>query len=281
MSVTVIKKQLWKWIQDDNNSIIMDIFWKDFNPRQPSGMFEWTLDEANIYLRNQTTSFNCSGLAMWHEVAIALFAIENTSGSAESGSLGFKRKKASDLLFESSNSYYLPNNTWWLIYSYIWIDRDEIQENWTDYKIEFYLGWSLNDSITFTISNLSIDNTDRTPGYIWVEWNNIHYIDATKTYTWFEHIIAHDWSTYWSWLTPWYIRVDTSNHWRLYYIDSSGYKRRTHLADDWSWYNTGWWDELPISWETPWFIRVSTWSYGYLCFIWYDWKGYRIMNWAV
>ena len=286
---TLVKWQLWHDVRDDFNNITMPINWVDFNPRQPNDLFLPWYSQSDIFLLNQTTSFDLTGFQNWHEVWAWLIMIENLTGVNETWTFWIRFKKWTVTIFEFTLNYDLDPWFYSFLYSYIWVDYDEIWSNASDYSVAFLIDNVEVSTINYTVTNLDTSNfTQRTAWRIWVEWDHIHYIDSVIEVSdeWYEHTIWNDWVVYDTWKTPWRIWVDTTNHWRLYYTDSSWNVRRTYLADDWIWFNTWGWNELPLSSKTPWRIWVSNnqfwnWSYWYLVFIWNDWNWYRIMNWAI
>ena len=159
---------------------------------------------------------------------------------------------------------------------YFWIDDDEIWEWVSNYKVIWDM---LDDSaeVSFTVSNLSIDSNTHRSWYLWIEWANLCYTDATWWTQWYKHKINYDSYTWWSG-NPWYIRVPSGTTWYIYYTDAYGTVRRTHMADE-----RYWWNWFP-SWAREWSIRVSdgdyTEWYGYLCFIDGNWECRRLWNWV-
>lgn len=174
----------------------------------------------------------------------------------------------------------------WYTYYHNWTNPTAAP--WAQLLCFMYKWKSVQASDNFSVTNFPSVTEASGQGYIWVEWDNIWFVDAVKSSTWYKHKIKHDWSTYGTATgKEWAYWVEQTHNWQLWYVDSSGYIRRTYVANDWAWTNTWWWTELPLSWKTPGMIWVSgpwsqvNWSYGYLIFIWYDGKGYRIMNWPV
>ena len=261
---------LWKTYTTSGSDI--QVFWASFNPYINFSNVYWVWDVTN--------SFNLSWFQHGHEVIASYFWVENdwewnTEVTVQIRFWGFTYVLWSGTIY---------NNDWVWRFHYFWIDYDEIRHNGTRYyEILNNTDDSMIDSQSFTISWLNVPDYDnpKDSWYIWVEGNNICYIDGTKSYITpskgYKHIIKHDGSIWSTWKTPWMVRVDEDNHWKLQYVDSSGIERRTHQWDiQWSPWN----NEQAIGNKTPWMIRVSAlqWNYWYLTFIAQNGYRYRIMN---
>lgn len=169
---------------------------------------------------------------------------------------------------------------WW----WIWLRHWEVDMNWT-YTVRVEASWSYYYSY-FTISWLTASQLTRyTSWHIWIEWDTIAYIDNCNEedlwLVWYKHRIPNDWWNWWfiwTW-SSWNIWIDTVVNWKIYFVDSSWYLRRTIQWDSFGSHNNN--TEIP---KTPWYqsawsIWVSNWWYNiYLFFVWYDWKVYRISH---
>lgn len=275
MGYTVTYNRIWKWITDDNGSY--NIYGVDFNPDiWDDWMLEWSLS-----VKNSTTSFDLSNFQHWTEVWCSVVRIE--FDSAYSGRLwgDFERYD-----WSWRYSWYFSWNrsgiTWTDIYMYFWVDDDEVRPWYTKYRIHYYsTDWVIDFySPEFTISGLSFDSSLHDSWYMRVEWSHLCYTDATHWSRGYKHIIAYD-SSYstsvWS-DNKWYIRLDSSDNLRIYYVDRNWYRRRTYSSDTWYGWNRNVWS------SNKWYMWVSNWSsqedwYGYLCFIAPNWSKRRILNW--
>ena len=177
------------------------------------------------------------------------------------------------------------------VYIYFWVDKDEIRPWYSNYYVHYNSSdWVINfTSPTFTASNLSIDSTLHRSGYMWISWNHLCYTDNTWDEIWqywwgYKHKIAYDssYSTYVWTDKAWYIRLDTSDLLRIYYVDENWYRRRTYPSDAWYRPNESY-PDVNVWSDKSWYMRVWTWYaeywYWHLCFIWPNWSKRRILNW--
>jgi hypothetical protein len=290
-NVQIYAYELGWWIYNSNTSYWLQINWVDFNPRYNATSLNNVTLISDIYVTDQATSFDLTWFKYWHEVCVAMIQILNSWDETSSAwQFSICWKKWTSIFAEFTLNYpALAPNYWAYGWSYQGVDYDEIFANWTDYWCEFKIDWVVKESIWFTISNLTVPSAIASAWSLWVEGDNLCYICKTTSTWWYKITIANDWTSYWTWEDPWMFWIDDDYDWKISYVDSSWVIRRTHLANDWSWTNSWGWSELPL---TPWTwsawkiwvsdnYNYSTWSYWYLVFVWWDWKAYRIMNWAI
>lgn len=265
--MALLSYEMWSWIILDWTSY--NLKWRSFNPSIPTS---WGGTASIIWWLSSGSSISLYWFQYGHEVLLALWKWDNNT---EIHYIEFRKNTTTLFTFEWSS---------YEIYAYIWIDYDEIMSNWTDYYIDYwYISWWIKNiqwTLNYQITDFPTIVWPVESGKIWVEWDYIRFTDAVLTTTWYKHFIQNDWVIYSTGKTPWMFRIDTTNHWKLCYIDSNWNERKTHQWDNtWSPWN----NEPATSWKTPWMIRVSSpeWNYGYISFIWYDGNRYRIMNWNV
>lgn len=277
MALTATYFDLWTGV-DNQAGTTFNIAWKDFNPTEPTSFFQ-----SKAYRITSSAPTNLSNYRYWHEIVVAVAERTNNTGSSITAEL----KIAFVFPWWNNRIYSFGTQTlsasWWRYtwYAYAWIDYDEFTTNWTA-TIWMLANSSVLSAKNITYSNYdTVRNTERTSWYMWVEWDNIHYIDGAKWDTWYEHMIDNDGSSSYIWADKaWAIRLDDwwTNR-KIHYIDSSGYLRKTYEAN-----NRYWWASYVWT-SKKWYIRVSDWDtadwYGYLCFVWNNWYRYRIMNWPV
>lgn len=209
--------------------VTQTFFGVDFNPTN-STEYSWTWDSTNVYVTEEAT-IDCSALTNWHEILVGLYKFENTSWSTQTNDMSIRRQKLvsgtrTTIFTYPAWNVTLTNNNWAYIYSYIGIDYDEIWTAW-NYRLQ----WLQNNNMlitsnTVTITNVNPMSTLRTWWYMWVEWDNIHYIDSSyNSSQWFEHTIANDWSSTYVWTQyAWSMWCPSGNSTKLAYIDANWYK---------------------------------------------------------
>ena len=286
MAITVNYNKIWKWIAIDWTTRQV-FYWDDFNPRQ----FTRPTSYTSVSATDETTSFNLSNFQAWNEVWC--WVIKLTFPDGFSWLLYARFERSSDWInYDTQRQYYwnIDESAWnyWAWYIYFWIDYDEIRPWYNYYRIWYHSadGTTINFySPTFTVSNLSFDNSWHRWGYMWVEWENLCFVDSCSLNKWFKHKINRD-----TWYTgtyvwtdkAWYVRIpEYSNDSRLYYVDATWYTRRTKESQNW--YDI----DHAYAWSSyAWFIWVSDGDYAedwyaHLCWIDSAWSKRRICNWWI
>jgi len=265
----------------NNVGVTFDIVGKDFNPTAPSNLITWSRYPLTVIWTAPTDMTN---YRHWHEIVVLVAEWINNDTVSRTAELkiGFDFAWGNNWIYSFGTQTLAAN--WWYYagYAYAGIDYDEFNQNGTATFIQYQ--WSSGiATITkvYTWYNTARE-TQRTAGRLWVEWDYLHYTDASyNSSTGYEHLIDNDWTSSYVWTDKsgamWL--ADDGNNRRIYYVDSSGYKRRTYLANDRYWWVSYVWT------SKAWYMRVSSGDtvdwYGYLCFVWYNWYKYRIMNWPV
>ena len=273
----------------DNWSNFFTFYWKDFNPNVPTR----PATSQNQMTASWETSYDLADFQPGNEVCCCLFWFKN-SGSDNvyvSWDMYFKKKVWSTYYSEwmwhtSGWASISSDGGWYMYYYYVWIDYDEIQSWYSNYRFE--IEWSSTDWSTDTIycpisvSNLSFDSSFHKPWYLWIEWEYLCYTDASYYgYQWYKHKINHD-SYSWPIKDPWYIRIpSSSSDTRIYYTDAYGVTRRTHVASDR--YSPTWTPNTWYVWtQYAGKMRVPTWDtedgYWYLCYVDSGWYKRRMWN---
>lgn len=279
---------IWEWIYVDGSAV--DVYWRDY------GDLSWIswLSYSRIWeIYNATTSFSASSFQPLHVVWMFLCKIARVwpwDAETQTVRIDYERYDGSwhipyrenvTVSWSAVSSWYqTPTAFHWILP----IRNVFIRPWYSKYRLHIYCQWVWGVySPEFTVSNLSIDSTLHPAWALWVEWNHLCYTDNTWLIAWhdgywYKHKIACD-SSYstsvWSW-NAWYIRLDSSDLLRIYYVDSSWRRRRTYSSHD---------RRTPTNvWSSnKWFMRVGTstvsnWD-GCLCFIWPNWSKRRILNW--
>jgi len=266
--------------------ITMNIAGYDFNPREPA----WFWGGSNLITATTAVDTNLSSYKYGHEIMVGVSRISNPGPWDETvrPSIRFKDPSGNTLLWITTWTQTLAAWFYWGMYAYIGIDWDEITVNGT-YTIEQY--WDdthMLSSTTITFTNCPT-LTELTKSWaLWVEGDNLCFVNKTTSGGWYKITIKNDGTNYGTATgKSGSIWIDSGYNWKISYVDASDVRRRTHAANDWAGTNTGWGTELPLSGKTAggiWTsdnVNYSDGSYGYLSFIWNDGKGYRIMNWPV
>lgn len=274
-----------------NWSTAYTIFGRDFNPRPsdiPNPPSNWN---ENTVRASWETSFNLSWFQYWNEVCFWTYVLEFEDFSWDvdiTEDMSFQKYTWwwQNAWWTGSNYYNTSDGTLRWTYWYVWIDDDEIWTDATQYRflIQVY-GWGVSTEFTipFTISGLSFDYTRHPAWYLWVEWQNLCYTDASYSSTrWYKHKINYDGAYSWGSGSPWYIWLPTSStddH--IYYTDANWYVRRTQNSqprfdegDAYAWSGNAWY--LWVSdgyWSEDW--------YAHLCYVNNQWYKRRIINWWV
>lgn len=280
--MSIIKHQVWAWVTQYLSSWTRNFTWwgKAFNPND-----EWVL----IYTGGDTgypdiisgfSSINLSSYNAWTEVVLWLTVFQWPEVWTWTRSI--IDPDWITIWGPSSVSVNLSSGYWSWAWAWTGMRHAEISKNWTYTYRSVLPSWTLDT--TFTVTWLVTSQFDRFPsGYIWVEWDTLAYTDGCDinwtTDYWYKHRIPNDWYNGWSWLTPGMIWIDSSDHWKIYFIDSSWIKRRTILWD-YQWVTYDWWEmpQTPGTWSA-WYIWVEwTWHWTYLKFVANDGKVYRISH---
>lgn len=287
MGATCTYHKIWQWIEFDWSELF-NFYWEDFNPNVPSIPSSWT--SAGVSNETSTFDLSASNWQPWHEVwcMVALFeASADWEGVVHTENyFQAYRNWSWRTTWEYDMDLNMDLGQPWMYYVYFGIDYDEIWSYSTDYRIRTDRtaenGWgSWTEYTYFTVSWLSIDDEPHNAWYMWVEWRYLCYTDASYTGTsWFKHKIAYDGSrSEYVWTdNAWYIRLDSGDNQRIYYVDSSWMKRRTYPSSQWYGGNAN------VGSSNRWYMWVSDWFsqedwYAHLCFIAPNWNKRRILNW--
>ena len=286
---------IWTWKSlVYNGNVAYTIFWKDFNPRQsdiPDFPSWWW---ANSIRTSWETTYDLSWFQYGNEVCFCSPTVEVVwlNGTTISVTMNFQKylwwwQNAG--WNDSFTFSYNANDYYQAFRYYVGIDDDEIRTDATQYRFLFTLSWwweSLQMTAPFSISWLSFDTTKHTSGYIWVDWTNLCFIDASSSSSqWYKHIINID-SSYTA-TSVWsdkaghiWIPSSTSDD-HIYYVDENWYTRRTKSSQTWFDEN----DASAGSWK-EWYVWVPSskiaenW-YAHLCYVNSAWYKRRICNWEV
>ena len=281
---TLSYSKVWRWISIDW-SLFYNFSGKDFNPTVPDFPDSW----ETVTAYSPVASFDLSGYQPWHEIwcYVRNITTDNVSWDLEVYSmLQASWNGGWHKVWDYTWNYYTTKQLYaW--YMYFWVDYDEIWDYATNYRIS--TTWSLDnywnsgtpDYVYFTVSNLDIDSTRHTSWYLWVEWNNLCYTDASYSHnSWYKHKIAYDsWYSTYVWTNKaWHIRLRPWDNSRICYVDENWYSRRTYPADPRYWWNVNVWS------SRAWYMWVSDGQsqedwYAHLCFIAPNWNKMRILNW--
>lgn len=282
MALTIDYCETWKWLKIDW-STFYTFYGKNFNPNVPT-IPTWDTFEAD----DTTSSFNLLWFQPWHEVGCSVINVNNIEDI-----------DAYLFFYFYQDGYDSWVNNFWLIhfsteyatygyYAYFWIDDDEIWEWTSNYSYEWVITTDRYDasssaridtaSGSFSVSNLSFDDSKHQSWYLWIQWSSLCYIDWTSNTRWYKHTIGTDNYYWWTW-EPWYIWIPSwwsDKH--IYFTDAYWDIRRTEASE-----LRYWWASYP-SWAETWRIWVSNWDYTqwywYLCYIDGSWQQRRIGNWT-
>ena len=254
------------------DSRLLNIFGNDFNPIYASTFGAGANFPIEIRAADESYTYDFSAITPGHEAVTCLSYITGIS-SGDS--------------FRVKHEWYDKDNT--LIFTY-WYDYTSPSSGWAVCMFSFtgYADWELNangackcvitvtgdiadtETLNFTISNVTdADTLKHTPGYIWIEGNNIHFID----YWGWEHSIptvlrrAGSWTPGYMWLEDTVAPLKNA----IFYIDTSGDKRRTREAQE----DTYYW----LLNVTPGYLYIMISMHGnYLTFIGNDGKRYIVSD---
>lgn len=266
-------------------------WWKtNFNMPVPDlwdSFATWNEWSWPFYYHWEATSFDLTGFRNWWECLVGISWLHRDAADnfTWQSHLFIQRweKPNWDLMFESWAWINLNSTQTWRetqLGSNQWVAPWEIDWNGI-YKLIVSISWpEWNTSTTYnyTITNHPWFSWYKVPGYIWVEWDNLNYIDAN----WFE------WSINWIQLdyrwqsNAWFIWTnDSISSPYMYYIDDQWYQRLhpwnlEQVAS--TWFN---WPTWSVSWATPWYIWMDDeYWYTHIAHIWWDWKKYIIWDWV-
>lgn len=284
MSLNRTYTWIGEWVEIDGSELI-NYYWNDFNPTNPTIPSSWTTFEAS----NPTSSFDLDGFQPWHEVWCWVFNMTNNWTSSETVIVlaEFQRLSGS---WRTSWSYRFNFSVaandvygWWL---YFGIDDDEIWSWYSSYRIRWTRTWSWWDyweeTSYFTVSNMDIDSSLYPAWCLWVDWPHLCYTDWTHWDEWYIHKIAFDSGVYdyvgrdcaWS---IWMENSGATAMQRLYYVTESWYKTRTYWCQLRYWWNVNVWS------NKRWSIWVPTWDmeywYWHLCYVTAAGQKLRVLNW--
>ena len=277
-----------------NGSTAYTIYWRDFNPRQtdiPDPPSDW---DRNTVRASGETSYNLSWFQCGNEVCFCTYTLHfvwlrNTTMTVVMRFQKYVSWRV-DAGWEDAYTTSYDSDDWisrhWY---YVWIDSDEIWDDATQYRflIQVSGGW-LEESFTapFSVSWLSFDSSLHPAGYLWVQWTQLCYTDASYSSSrWYKHIINMDGSysatNVWS-DKAWYIRLpDSTNDNHIYYVDANWYTRRTKESQ------TRFDSSEASAWSSKaWYIWVSSayWAenwYAHLCYVNNAGLKRRIITWWV
>lgn len=283
MAVTCTYHKIWEWISLDGTEIF-NFYGQDFNPDVPP-ITAW--NTAGVSYETSTFDLSASNWQPWHEVwcMVAIFDISDYAGTVYTvNRFQVYRSWSWTTTWTYTTNYSSPTYNLYMYYVYFWIDSDEIWSHSNSYRIR--TDWSTDNDMGswteysyFDISWLSIDSSSHPSWALWVEWKHLCYTDAINSSSWYKHKIAYDGSRseyVWS-DNAWYIRLDSSDNQRIYYVDSSWMKRRTYPSSQWYGGNAN------VGSSYRWFIWASDGDfedwYWHLCFIAPNWNKRRILNW--
>lgn len=276
--VSVSYNKIWKWVTVDWTTLI-NFYGEDFNPTQPPFPSWW----SSVWVTSSTTSFDLDWFQPWHEVWTGVIVLGSSSDYEAELYGDFERYDGSwSISWYFSWNMYISWWAKWAGYIYFWVDDDEIRPTYTKYRMHYYTqNWDVDVySPEFTVTNLLIDSNTYNSGYLWVEWNHLCYIDGTWSgIEWYKHRIAYD-SSYSSSVgssNRGYIRLDSWDNLRIYYVDADWTKRRTYSSD--ARYD----GNVNVGSNNKWYMWVADWGmedwYGHLCFVAPNWSKRRILNW--
>jgi hypothetical protein len=280
-----ISAKLWQWILQHHSSGDRTFiwWWKAFNPNDEGVLVYTGVNTATPDIISESYSYWLGGVNPWTEVLLGLVVLTWPLASWTLTTYW----NWPEWIFWSS---WIATPTLWSGF-YIWVWNWTGLRHWeiiSNGNYTFVASHSSGVSVTrnFTISGIATNQMNRFPsGYFWVEWDTIAYVDGctqdgSAGYG-YKHRIPNDGWSGWSGLTPGHIWIDSSDHWRLHFVDSSGVYRRTILGDyQWVTYDSGSLPQTPWSWST-WYIYVQDiywFHWTYLMFVWYDWKLYRLSH---
>jgi len=304
------KFQLWEWIHRNGS---FPVYWKMFQPYDWSNIIpsSWSWDD--LYVLNETSSYDCTNFQQWNEVFAWIILISNQSSSSVTCNITMYFDQYAWWWWQTPetstyhwyNEYFRWQTTttsshtvwdetitttntttyanWYAFWG--WIDKDEIRPWITQYRLRLYADSRYLWEKTFSVSNISFNTTPRNAGYMWVEWAFLCYVPYCY-YSWssttgYKHVIQYD--TGYSWATgqtPWMIWIpdDSTDH-HVYYTTSNWVVRRTKETYPRVPTSNVWSSRKWHIWMTP-----STSSspeavpwYNYICYV--DWWGYKRRLW--
>lgn len=287
---TISTYYIWTGKRFIANDDSYNIFWRDFNPRQ-SDIPDPSTYTKDSFKASWETSFDLAWFQNWNEVCFAVYVIQWTWFTVwDSLTIDMSFQKYTwwwqntgwNDSFTISVSYANWYYRWW---NYVGIDYDEIRTDATQYRFLYTFSWGgTTEQVTapFTVSNLSFDAIRHNSWFMWVEWSNLCFIDASWSSTkWYKHKINYDGTYSWGTWTPWNIWIPKSaSDKHIYYVDSNGYVRRTNNSqtrfnsNDYVWSNKAW-----FMWVSDGYYADSW--YAHLCYIDSAWYKRRICNWWV
>jgi len=184
-----IELRLGKGAQDASGNTWY-AFGQPFGSTPPSGFGS---NSGAMTILGETTTFDVSSISESHEVAFAFVNIHEVQGEDKtiSTTLTWYRQEGNNWVqifqYIAPNQRYVCIGTYcntWVVYSYIgWTPatRDypgEIIKNGTNiYKVVATVTGDVSYTSTIYFSITGMPQGSGTPGYIWIEYNNICFID--------------------------------------------------------------------------------------------------------
>lgn len=281
-----IAATLWQWILQHHTTGDRTFiwWWKAFNPNDEGVLLYDGNEIAEPEVINESYSYWLWWVSPWTEILLGVVIV---SWPVASWTINMYWGWSGGTFWSVTTSVIPTIPTWSYIWYWIgtWFRHWEIISNGSYTLTATHTAW-LSVTKNFTISWIVWWQTDRYPSWhIWVEGDTIAYTDACTesgvAWNWYKHRIPNDWSNLWSWHTPWYKWIDSSDHGKIHFIDSSWVHRRTILWDyQWVTYDSG---ALP---QTPWSSKAGyiyaqdiTWfHWTYLMFVANDGRLYRISH---
>jgi len=293
MSLAIIRNQIWGWIRvypEEWWSLDFLWNWMDFNPPEPTN-FYGNNQSAYPQIINPSNNFNCSWFYPGHEVCLWLLCVSNFGDKTETANIQTNWKKGNTIIGTTYNySISVQPNHRYRYWVGLWIRHWEFDENRSDYKLVRNINWTEHTN-NFTVSNIDMNRLQRHgSGSLRVEWDYLCYTDWCNANSsqaiGYKHYIKHDWAVYWNpgVAHKWKIRIDESDHGKIWYVWENGIIRKTHKGDRYWPLGYDDYSELPRNvWNSKaGMIWVENWwHFTYIKFVAKDWYVYRISNWSI
>lgn len=286
MALTV--EQFWVWYWFTQDWVTFDVYWKMFDPDVPT--FPEPYIDLSIY--NETYNIDVSWFQCWNEVCCCLMELHNTWSTWDYWTVAvtLQQRDGSNWI----NWVYITLWTTWLEpwyyaywYVWVWIDPDEIWEDYTQYRFKWEVSWQTYYK-TFNTYWFNYDTTLCDSGKMWIDWVNLCYTDSFQWLQWHIHKVAPD--SWYSWGNVWsdyaghiWIPDSSSDH-HIYYIDEFWTKRRTNESRQWEQdYNRYVWSQYKWKVRIPRKNSVSIDPIWYSYLVYVDWAWYvrKQGNWDV
>lgn len=279
-----------KWVKNNNTWVQMTWWKSNFNMPVPNiwgnntGWVAW----SGVFTYHWTaTSFDLTWFNNWWEVIAAVSWVHWEEWEWDDTTHTFKqtwRDTSWSIMFtHSSDIYveYIPIWDWFLerqTASNQWIAPWEINQSWTYSCTVEVSGSEINLSQVYnvTFNNVPAFPWYKSPGYVWVEWDQLAYTSANG----FTHKIDWFWASTVVSSNTWSIWVDTAAISAMYFIWTSWRKLTTpwtlkQFASTWS--N---WAPSAVSGQTPWYVYMdSQFWYTHISYIDKSWDKILIGDW--